>query len=88
VIVLFTGCCRGSMSALGHERTSHLLIRHVRFRSGTRPREAKRTSAPKGWPLVQAICDFVHDRVSFGYAYANPTRTAFYTFTEGAGRVP
>ena len=23
---------------------------------------------PKGWPLVQAICDFVHDHITFGYA--------------------
>jgi hypothetical protein len=27
------------MSAEGHERTSHVLIRHVRFGAGTRPRE-------------------------------------------------
>jgi transglutaminase-like putative cysteine protease len=40
---------------------------------------------PKGWPLVQAICDFVHDHVRFGYAHANPTKTAFDTFTEGRG---
>ena len=22
---------------------------------------------PKGWPLVQAICDYVHDRIAFDY---------------------
>ena len=27
---------------------------------------------PKGWPLVKAICDYVHDRITFGYQYANP----------------
>ena len=31
---------------------------------------------PKGWPLVQAICDCVHDRITFGYQYASPTKTA------------
>ena len=31
---------------------------------------------PKGWPLVQAICDYVHERITFGYAHANPTKTA------------
>ena len=27
---------------------------------------------PKGWPLVQAICDFVHDHITFGYPHASP----------------
>jgi transglutaminase-like putative cysteine protease len=40
---------------------------------------------PKGWPLVQAICDFVHDRLTFGYEHARPTRTAFEAFTEKRG---
>jgi len=35
---------------------------------------------PKGWPLVQAICDFVHDHVRFGYAHANPLGDRWYTF--------
>jgi len=39
----------------------------------------------KGWPLVQAICDYVHDRVEFGYAHANPTKTAWDTHNEGRG---
>jgi transglutaminase-like putative cysteine protease len=32
---------------------------------------------PKGWPLVQAICDYVNDRIKFGYEHASPTRTAW-----------
>jgi hypothetical protein len=32
---------------------------------------------PKGWPLVKAICDYVHDRITFGYAHASPTKTQF-----------
>ena len=35
---------------------------------------------PKGWPLVEAICGHVHDRITFGYAHASPTKTAFDTY--------
>ena len=31
---------------------------------------------PPGWARVQAICDFVHNHVTFGYHHANATRTA------------
>jgi transglutaminase-like putative cysteine protease len=40
---------------------------------------------PKGWPLVQAICDYVHDRIKFGYEHASPTRTAWGAYQEGYG---
>ncbi|MEA2873135.1 MAG: hypothetical protein QOH67_3111 [Hyphomicrobiales bacterium] len=40
---------------------------------------------PRGWPLVQAICDFAHERIKFGYEYASPSKTAFDAFTEGRG---
>ena len=30
----------------------------------------------KGWPLVKAIRDYVHDRITFSYAHASPTKTA------------
>ena len=39
----------------------------------------------KGWPLVQAICNFVHERIAFGYEHANPTKTAFDAYTERRG---
>jgi transglutaminase-like putative cysteine protease len=42
-------------------------------------------TVPTGWPLVQAICDFVHGHVTFGYPHANQARTAFDAFTEGRG---
>jgi transglutaminase-like putative cysteine protease len=29
-----------------------------------------------GWPRVQAIVDYVHDRITFGYEHARVTRTA------------
>ncbi|MGZ5862163.1 MAG: transglutaminase-like domain-containing protein [Methyloceanibacter sp.] len=40
---------------------------------------------PQGWTLVQAIVDYVHDHVTFGYPHANATRTAFDTFAGGKG---
>ena len=43
---------------------------------------------PKGWPLVQAICDFVHDHITFGYEHASPTKTALEAYTRAARRVP
>ncbi|MBB6307432.1 transglutaminase-like domain-containing protein [Xanthobacter tagetidis] len=40
---------------------------------------------PKGWPLVQAICDFVHGHIAFDYAHASPLKTAFDAYTERQG---
>lgn len=40
---------------------------------------------PKGWPLVKAICDYVHQRITFGYPHANPMRTAWDAHTEQRG---
>jgi transglutaminase-like putative cysteine protease len=41
--------------------------------------------AKKGWPLVQAICDYVNDRVTFGYEHASPTKTAWQAHVERRG---
>jgi len=38
-----------------------------------------------GWPRVQAILDWVHSKVTFGYDYARPTRTAAEVYTERVG---
>jgi transglutaminase-like putative cysteine protease len=40
---------------------------------------------PAGWKRVQAICDFVHRHIEFGYPYARPTRTAMEAHAEGRG---
>lgn len=40
---------------------------------------------PLGWPRVQAICDFVHQHITFGYQYARPTKTAWETYNERQG---
>jgi transglutaminase-like putative cysteine protease len=42
-------------------------------------------TSPSGWGRVQAICDFVHSHLSFGYAHARPTKTAFEAYQEGTG---
>jgi transglutaminase-like putative cysteine protease len=38
-----------------------------------------------GWARVQAICDFVHHHLTFDYASARATRTAFEAFNERVG---
>ena len=40
---------------------------------------------PTGWARVQAICDFVHHHIEFGYQHARRTRTAVQAFNEGKG---
>lgn len=40
---------------------------------------------PTGWARVQAICDFVHSHIEFGYQYANNTKTAWGAFHERRG---
>jgi transglutaminase-like putative cysteine protease len=42
-------------------------------------------NAPLGWGRVQAICDFVHRRIAFGYEHARPTKTAWDAFNEQEG---
>jgi len=42
-------------------------------------------NTPEGWPRVQAICDFVHNHITFGYEHARSTKTALEAFNEGVG---
>lgn len=41
--------------------------------------------AEPGWARAQAVCDFVHAKVRFGYQHARPTRTATEVLAEGVG---
>jgi transglutaminase-like putative cysteine protease len=41
--------------------------------------------APLGWGRVQAICDFAHEHVVFGYPHARSTRTAHEAHREKVG---
>ncbi|WP_339799811.1 transglutaminase family protein [uncultured Marinobacter sp.] len=38
-----------------------------------------------GWRRVQAICDYVHNHIEFGYQHARNTRTAWEVFEEKKG---
>jgi len=38
-----------------------------------------------GWQRVQAVCDWVHQKVRFDYSTARPTKTALDVFTERVG---
>ncbi len=42
-------------------------------------------ASPLGWERVQAVCDFVHQHVSFGYEHARVTKTAWDCFHERTG---
>ena len=38
-----------------------------------------------GWSRVQAVCDFVHQYIEFGYHFARSTKTAWETYGERQG---
>jgi transglutaminase-like putative cysteine protease len=38
-----------------------------------------------GWARVQAICDWVHGKVTFSYPHARPTKSALDVYTERIG---
>jgi len=40
---------------------------------------------PLGGARVQAVCDFVHRHIAFGYEHANPTMTALDAFNQRRG---
>jgi transglutaminase-like putative cysteine protease len=42
-------------------------------------------NSPEGWGRVQAICDFVHGHIEFGYQHARRTRTAWEAYAERRG---
>jgi transglutaminase-like putative cysteine protease len=64
------------------------------FLVGSRYCETDRLSAlawslfgntPRGWARVQAIVDYVHNRLTFGYNFARATRTAWEGHEERVG---
>ena len=42
-------------------------------------------NSPDGWGRVQAICDFVHGHLTFGYGFARNTKTAWEAYQERTG---
>ena len=88
----------GEPDAVDHSATQHELeklpVNVLVYLLGSRYCETDRLSdmawslfgqMPKGWPLVQAICDYVHDHIKFSYQHASPTKTAFDAYTEKRG---
>ena len=78
----------------GQRELGELPVEVLLYLLGSRYCETDRLSAiawsefglvAKGWPLVKAICDYVHSRITFGYEHASPTRTAFDAYTERRG---
>ena len=43
------------------------------------------SGTPLGWARVQAVCDFVHQHIQFGYEHASPTKTAWEVFLDRKG---
>jgi transglutaminase-like putative cysteine protease len=43
------------------------------------------SQSPTGWGRVQAICDYVHRHLTFGYEHARRTKTAWEAFQERTG---
>ncbi len=42
-------------------------------------------ATPRGWPLVQTICDWVHGQIRFDYEAVRPQKTASHTLADRAG---
>jgi transglutaminase-like putative cysteine protease len=42
-------------------------------------------STPFGWARVQAICDWVHNHITFGYHFADSSKSAFDVYQESKG---
>lgn len=42
-------------------------------------------NVPPGWQRVQAVCDWVHQNVTFGYQFASATKTALDVYRDRTG---
>jgi transglutaminase-like putative cysteine protease len=81
------------LDAVQHQ-VQHLPAETLQFLLGSRYCETDRLSdeawrlfkhTPLGWQRVQAICDFVHNHISFSYSHANAMRTAADAYAEHRG---
>jgi transglutaminase-like putative cysteine protease len=43
------------------------------------------SNAPTGWARVQAVCDWVHNHITFGYHFARSDKSAFDGYQEKQG---
>ena len=81
------------LNALQHQ-VQHLPTEALQFLLGSRYCETDVLSeeawrlfkhTPLGWARVQAVCDFVHNHIAFGYEHASATRTAAQAYVERRG---
>jgi transglutaminase-like putative cysteine protease len=81
------------LNAIQHQ-VQYLPVDTLQFLLGSRYCETDRLSdeawrlfgqTPLGWPRVQAICDFVHNHMTFGYEHSRNTRTAYEAYMERRG---
>jgi transglutaminase-like putative cysteine protease len=82
----FTHALEHPVESLPHEALRYLL--------GSRYCETERLmdeawrlfgSMTPGWGRVQAVCDFAHEHICFGYHFARPTKTAAEAYAERQG---
>ena len=83
------------LDPLQHQ-VQHLPADSLLFLLGSRYCETDRLSddawrlfghTPLGWPRVQAICDFVHTHMSFGYEHSRATRTPMESLMRRPARI-
>jgi len=75
-----------AIEALPAEALHHLLASRYCESDALAPVAAELFGAgPAGWPLAQAICDWVHQNVRFRYGSSDPTTTARDVFARREG---
>jgi transglutaminase-like putative cysteine protease len=82
----FLNACEDPVSSMPSEVLMYMLPSRY-CESESLAAEAQRLfgQLTPGWSRVQAICDYVHRHVAFGYEYARPTKTALDTYHERRG---
>jgi transglutaminase-like putative cysteine protease len=93
-VIQDSGQPEDTMSAAGQDMVQHLPEETLVFLLGSRYCETDLLSdtawrlfagTPPGQPRVQAICDYVHNHISFNYQNARATRSAAEAFNERTG---
>jgi transglutaminase-like putative cysteine protease len=80
------GACQHSIDELPDECLQFLLgSRYCEVDKLTPFAWEKFAHTPLGWERVQAVADFVHNHVTFGYEYASSTKTAVDVLEEARG---
>jgi transglutaminase-like putative cysteine protease len=93
-VVTDSGTAEPTIEGLALVPVAALPLEPLRYLLASRYCEVDRMAAiawdlfgktPETWERVQAVMDWVHQNVTFGYQYSRPTKTAFDVFTERQG---